>query len=1026
MSGVNKKNEVGEVNMHLRKYSSVKIFSASLLFCAGLAGCSGGADTEVLPVQPTLTQDDVTMISAAELVAQPAPSIYMSALGSEHGPAIRGGEVEVFVRLSEPSVAEFCANEVLAGRPEPDATSQKMYSSTIDAAQSLVGSQLAALGARELSRLRAGDNGIRIQVDASNIEGIRSIAGVTAVVPVTRHTPNLERSVPWIGAAAVQAGGVDGTGITIAIIDTGIDYNHASLGGSGDPADYAANDPNIIEPGSFPTMKVIGGYDFAGALYDAGDPAISTPTPDPDPLDGVGHGSHVGGIASGMGVPGELGVGVAPGAKLMALKVFGDTGGSTSLTSDAIEFALDPNGDGDTSDHVDVINMSLGSTFGDPADPSAVSADNAAHLGIAVVTSAGNAGPVPYVTGSPGVGGGAISVASSLSGGDTLGFSVSGGVNDTFEVVEGTGAVRLSDGIVVGDLMQPADAANLFGCNPIADDMNGAIALISRGECDFDTKYINAQDAGAVAIVVRNDGTDPARVAPIIMGGIGDLGVPITIPGVMTTSDAGFLLADTLSGGTGISATLDESIMVPTLFGDTMSDFSSSGPGHGGSTFKPDVTAPGDAISSTYVGTGTEGVIFGGTSMAAPHVAGLAALLRQARPGLDPAGIKAVIQNSTSTAVGDGTIGPTPALSRQGTGVVNAVNALALTSMAQPGGVSFGRINPDEFTRASKPFRVVTMSNHNRQYSVTHVPNQTFPGVKVSCPSNAAVYAGADNRFNIVLTMDPAVGPYDNAFHSQTEVDGWCVLHDGYEELRIGYLAVIDPASVMRAKGNGNTVEIRNKGGNVGWAEGFTLATRSTRPGGAPYSINAVGVRTNSFAAAGDLVEFGISTDRAWESLAPYEIDIFIDIDADGIEDYVLVAADFFGDGVPVTAIFPQGSTLFTTGADLNDASAVLTFIGPTDSPFGSLGFLPPGVTYFDFAAVVVDLRSGAFDVQFGSVDLAREIVPESNSFGLFPRTGTRVPVSGAPGEMLWLFQNNEPENGNGGNQTNIVSVSPR
>jgi len=963
---------------------------------------------------------------AGNLLQRTGPMIRLSSLAADQQPALEGGKVEVFVRLNTPSVAAYCANQLKAGNPWPASDAQRAHAAALAAEQEAVGSQLAALGATELSRLRAGDNGLRIKIDAGMLNAIRNIAGVAAVAPVTIHTVDLSRSVPWVGADVAQAAGIDGRGVTIAVIDTGIDYTHANFGGSGDPADYASNDPAVIEPGSFPTAKVIGGFDFAGTSYDAsGDLGPDVPSPDPDPLDGNGHGSHVGGIAAGLGVPGEIGAGMAPGASIIALKVFGDEAGSTSLTSDAIEYALDPNGDGDISDHVDVINMSLGSSFGDPAAPSSVAAQNASDLGIIVVASAGNSADVPYVTGSPAVAGDVISVASSLPGGDTTGIAVSGDINDSFESIEGTSPVRIADGSVSGMLMVPSDPANIEGCDPISDDMSGAVALISRGSCTFDLKFINAQDAGAAAIVVYNDGASAGRIAPIVMGGIGSSGEPITIPGVMVSFFAGDQLSGALAGGAALSGTLDASIRVATVFGDTLSGFSSRGPGHGGSTFKPDLTAPGSGIVSTGIGSGTGSLTLSGTSMASPHAAGLAALLRQVNPGVKPTGIKAMMQNSASDAVGEGAVGPAPALARQGTGVINAERAVGLTSYAAPAGLSFGRINPKKPVKEKVSFKLHNLGDQRRTFTVTHVPNQTFPGVEVTCPSSISVDANKSRKGKIQLRMDPALGFFDDGYHSQTEVDGWCVLDDGVDTLRVGYLAVVDPASDMKAEGEGTVIEVKNKRGNVGWAEGFTLAARDGLIlDNAPNAFNATGFRTNSFAAFGDLVEFGISTEKPWETLAAYEIDIFVDVDSDGIDDFILVAADFFDDGIPVTAIFPQGAALFDTVADLNDASAVLTFIGPMDSPFGGFGFLPPGDTDFDYAAFFIDLRTNSFDAQFGSVDLASEIVPDTASFGLSPGIEVNLPVTGS-GEMLWLFQNNEARKGKGKKQASIITVGP-
>ena len=216
-------------------------------------------------------------------------------------------------------------------------------------------------GATVLARVSKVLNAVFLEVDASQLDSIAGDSAVTRVAPVGDYQLDLDETVPYIGGADVQNNGVDGSGVTVAVLDSGIDYTHVALGGSGSVAEYNANNPSIIEPGTFPTAKVVGGYDFVGSTWP------NTPeTPDADPLDdgpASGHGTHVADIIAGS-------KGVAPGADLYAVKVCSSV--STSCSGIALiqgmDFAVDPNGDGKTKDHVDIVNMSLGSTYGQPFD----------------------------------------------------------------------------------------------------------------------------------------------------------------------------------------------------------------------------------------------------------------------------------------------------------------------------------------------------------------------------------------------------------------------------------------------------------------------------------------------------------------------------------------------------------------------------------------------------------------------------------------------------------------------------------
>ncbi|MEM7220258.1 MAG: S8 family serine peptidase [Pseudomonadota bacterium] len=912
--------------------------------------------------------------------------------------------MHVFVRLDAPSVSELVAAAREAGSALPAKDIQRAHAKELRAQQAKMVRRIEALGGEITGSMQVGANGLRVKIARRDVASLSGLGGVMTVGEIAEHTvSNHFNSVPWISAPEIwEKLDNRGEGVTVAIIDTGIDYLHANFGGSGDPGEFAANDGTVIEPGSFPTTKVVGGWDFSGDDYDASNPATSVPMPDADPLDCNGHGSHVGGSAAGMGVGDVIGPGVAPDASLVALRVFG-CAGSTLLTALAIEFAMDPDGDGDMSDAFDVINMSLGSSNGDPGDPSAIASNNAAKAGIIVVASAGNSGPLPYITGSPGVAPKAISVAASVSGGSVPGIEVSGDQSGTIEAIEGSSPVRVSDGSVSAPLVGAPVAGSGVpdGCAPFATDMTGAIALISRGGCSFAQKSANAEAQGAVGMVVYNDGTSAGRVAPISMGGLDSA----TIPSVMIPSFAGLGLASALTSGATISALLDASIMALTAFGDTMAGFSSQGPGSGGSGFKPDVTAPGVAITSALVGSGDGPLTISGTSMAAPHVAGAAALLR-GESNRSPELIKAMMQNASvdvSTSLG------AEPMTRTGVGRIDAYQTAQLSSVALPGGVSFGYVNRRKDSQISKRVNLISFDGA-RNFSVTHEPNQQVPGVSVDCGMPVAIAGSGranSTTTRIRLHSDVSMMPADFGSFTQTEVDGLCIFSDGVDTLRVGYMAVVDPASIIRASAIDGGLSIKNAGETAGVVDVFTqVGGEGLILDDTSESIAAVGVRSGNPILPPGTMEFGLVTETPWESLAFFEWDIFIDEDGDGVDEAVLVVADLgllTGQGLTgqfVTAQFDLvngGAFLdFFVRTDFNDRVAVLPF-----STTAAGGLVPESFNY----TMLTFGRAGA-DLQLGSVDLANQLEPAADVLVLPPGADGVLPVSGM-GSALLLFGGN-------------------
>ncbi|HEX6047205.1 MAG TPA: S8 family serine peptidase [Pyrinomonadaceae bacterium] len=883
------------------------------------------------------------------------------------------GEVNVMIELFDVPTSRVYAEALgnrndRAANPQERAAAQgaaRAQMARIRGAQQRVLARLGSFGrsARVLYSVQTAYNGIAARIDAAILPQLRGHADVKGVHALPVHYIDNSSSLPFIKAASAWAAtsGNAGDGIKIAVIDTGTDYLHANFGGPGTAAAYSANNRAIIEPGTFPTAKVVGGFDFAGDAYTG----ANVPVPDPDPLDCNGHGSHTSGTATGLGVNADgttyagpydgstpfssfsIGPGVAPRAQLYALKVFGCSG-STGLTTQAINWAVDPNGDGDPSDRVDVINLSLGSNFGTSTDASATAATNASLAGVIVVTAAGNAGDTHFIVSSPSSSTRAISVANIVDFGlQQASLAVSSppaiagnksalpaAFNPLFaNPTDVAGSIKLANdgstdpfpGSPGGTVGTTTDACQAFP----AGFFTGQLALIDRGGgCGFTFKVKNAQDAGATGVIVANN-----VAGTISMGGSDGT---ITIMSLSITQADGNAIKGQLAGG--VNATLKF-----TNLGDTVSGSSSRGTRRNDVGLKPDISAPGQSIISTGFGTGNLSATMTGTSMATPHVAGAMALLRQLHPTWSVEELKALVMNTANHTLFTGThgTGSTFGTARIGTGRIDlqdASNAEVIVYNDDDAGgvnVSFGA--PEVVGTASlmKTARVENKGSIDMSYNLSYVALSDVPGVSYSFPDGPTVTvpAGGSTTFRIELTANAAAMKHSrdatmatvqgaNPRYFMSEESGYVSLTpDSGPALRLSVYSAPRPASNMSTNHNyvlftgptgstnvGLTGQDVNTGGTfpvdvLSLVSAFEL--QGTSPATIPASsfasnadLKSVGVTsdfkaTNSVVAGVTKIFFAVAMHGKWSTPSDVTVNIFIDRDRNGTDDFQIVNTAF-------------------------------------------------------------------------------------------------------------------------------------
>lgn len=607
-----------------------------------------------------------------------------------------GATVKVIVQLSaQPtSVGRFAASE--GNR----AFSAESTEASINAQQTSVLNAAKAKGIDLTVNYQFNTvlNGMEVSIPANKISELAKIPGVVSVYEnQTYHAiPDLAADdsdplhfeidpIAQVGADQAWAKGYTGRGMKVGVIDTGVDYLH----------------PDLAE-------NFKGGYD---SFFNDDDPYEEAPI---DGHEGTSHGTHVSGTIAGSASNPTSDIvqkGIAYESELHVYKVLGydpATGrasGSSAQVIDGIERAV--------KDGMDVINLSLGSDAEkDPNSPDAIAINNAVLAGVTAVIANGNAaadGHYYYSMGSPASSQLAISVGAVTSTEKHYTASVTSSFDNT---------LTYPLNVMGWSIGQDSDFAGLMGAEPIdgvyvgigkesdfaGKDVAGKVAFISRGDLAFVDKIANAKRAGAKAVVIFNG----------ISIGTGESAVPDlsdSIPGRDGAIDSflgnsyDFLPTFDMEGAAGralarsvlanpdtpLQFTFGSEYPQTVIAGDHMADFSSRGPASDGSFgIKPDVVAPGVNILSTWPAYKKfdENASYdqaynriSGTSMATPHIAGLALLIKQAHPNWTPFDIRAALANTADEITDED--GVQYDVYSQGAGRANVLKAIETNALLQ-------------------------------------------------------------------------------------------------------------------------------------------------------------------------------------------------------------------------------------------------------------------------------------------------------------------------------------------------------
>lgn len=643
-----------------------------------------------MPLPFSLPLRRLPLVVAIALAAAPAAAFADPLTQGRAGDSARvlrapqGRAMPYLVRLDAPSLVAAAREGKLSGagaaagqRLDVHAAAAVGYVDGLRAAQRAflqrasveIGRSLDSVGAQ--FEFRHAYNGLVVRLTAAEAKRLAALPGVAAVRPARNVPVATDRGPQLIGAPAIWNGTLDGVtdrvfgdgfdgvdalgnhgeGIVAGIVDTGLNFASPSFAASSGGYQHvnplgAGHYLGLCGPLPSPDWtpqcndKVIGAYDFVTEFMPdilADDPGA---TNGPGPVDENGHGSHTASTVAGNPVVAQVPggpklpiTGVAPRANLVvynACYTTGDGRGSClypSLVASVNQAVADG--------VVDVLNYSIAGGE-DPwnEEPSQAFLD-AVDAGLFVAASAGNSGPSAASTGHAEPW--AATVAASTHGRgafvNMLRVTAPAPVPAELEAIPmtiPTSAMPLS-APVAGPLAY--DAVDPLQCSPAAaGSYTGKIVLIRRGTCTFLVKVQNAEAGGAAAVVMFNN------VAGDINPNVEGATIPVAVVSLAQAESIAAFYAGTDSADVRLDYPSEATAAQP----DQIANFSSRGP----TTFsllKPDIAAPGSNILAAYAGDANSFGVISGTSMASPHIAGAAALIRKAHPQWTPAEVKSAL-----------------------------------------------------------------------------------------------------------------------------------------------------------------------------------------------------------------------------------------------------------------------------------------------------------------------------------------------------------------------------------------------